>query len=119
MLSRSYSHIYKKENTKMKPNNFLREAKLRLFEKFNYYPKRDGDTFDHSKLIISNKRFVEDFNWCLREVGLSFRVSSIRDALLLLRVQGHNTYFYSGTKVITYDEFEGRFFVSDKKKKGE
>lgn len=99
----------------MKPNNFLREAKLRLFEKINYYPKRDGDTFDHSKLVISNKRFVEELNWSLRKIGLKFQVSNIRDALLLLRIQGGTQFFYSGTQVIYYDEFEGRFSIHERK----
>ena len=100
----------------MKANNIFRELKLRLFERINYHGKRNGDTFDDSKLIISNKRFVEDFNWCLVKVGLKFQVSNIRDALLLLRVQGGNEYFYSGTQVIYYDAFEGRFSVYEQKK---
>jgi len=99
----------------MKANNILREAKLRLFEKFNYYPKRDGDTFDHSKLVVSNKRFVEELNWSLRKVGLKFQVSNIRDALLLLTIHGSDTFFYNDNYVISYDEFEGRFSIYERK----
>lgn len=99
----------------MKPNNFLREAKLRLFEKLNYYPKRDGDTFDSSKLIISNKRFVEELNWSLRKIGLKFQVSNMRDALLLLTIQGSDTFFYNENQVIYYDAFEGRFSIYERK----
>jgi hypothetical protein len=98
----------------MKPNNFLREAKLRLFEKFNYYPPRNGDTFDHSKLIISNKRFVEELNWALEKANLSeIRFTSIRDALIFLNIQGNKCSFNTGREQIYYHEFEGVFTVRE------
>ena len=96
----------------IKPNGLLRELKLRFFEHINYHGKRNGDTFDGTKLTISNKRFLNDFKTFLSELKemptfpLKFKH--------VFKVFKNGGSYKGKTYDIYYDNFTGNFTGSVK-----